>query len=162
MLPVIFAFGTALTTIVGTNIGAGRHDRAEQAAFYGVICAALLCGTTGGLLALFPDVWIPVFTDDAAAFETAKAYIQTVGPAYVFLGIGLVLYFASQGAGVMTWPIRAQMLRFIISVGGASLLVFRMEAGVEAVFALTAAALALYALINCVAVFGGAWRPAKG
>ena len=31
MLPVIFAFGTALTTIVGTNIGAGNYDRAELA-----------------------------------------------------------------------------------------------------------------------------------
>ena len=31
MLPVIFAFGTALTTIVGTNIGAGNYERAELA-----------------------------------------------------------------------------------------------------------------------------------
>ncbi len=158
MLPVIFAFGTALTTIVGTNIGAGNYDRAEAAGFYGVACSAILCGTAGGLLALFPNSWIPIFTDDAAAFAIARDYIRIVGPAYAFLGIGLVLYFASQGAGTMTWPIRAQILRFVLSVGGASLLVHQFDFGLNAVFITTVIALALYAGIISVAVLKGAWR----
>ena len=162
MLPVIFAFGTALTTIVGTNIGAGNYDRAEQAGRYGVACAAILCGVAGGGLALFPDSWIPFFTDDAAAYQTARDYIRIVGPAYAFLGIGLVLYFASQGAGTMTWPIRAQILRFILSVGGASLLVHQFGFGLNAVFITTVIALVLYAGIFSFAVFKGAWRPKPG
>ncbi len=159
MLPVIFAFGTALTTIVGTNIGAGNYDRAESAGFYGVACSAILCGTAGGLLALFPNSWIPIFTDDAAAFAIARDYIRIVGPAYAFLGIGLVLYFASQGAGTMTWPIRAQILRFVLSVGGASLLVHHFGFGLNAVFITSVIALVLYAGIISLAVFNGAWRP---
>ena len=75
MLPVIFAFGTALTTIVGTNIGAGNYDRAELAGRYGMTSAALICGTVGGFLALFPNLWIPIFTDDAGTFEVARSYI---------------------------------------------------------------------------------------
>lgn len=159
MLPVIFAFGTALTTIVGTNIGAGNYDRAESAGRYGVACAAILCGVAGGLLAVFPNTWIPIFTDDASAFAIARDYIRIVGPAYAFLGIGLVLYFASQGAGTMTWPIRAQILRFVLSVGGASLLVHQFGFGLNAVFVSTVIALALYAGIIAIAVFNGAWRP---
>ena len=85
MLPVIFAFGTALTTIVGTNIGAGNYDRAELAGRYGMTSAALICGTAGGFLALFPNLWIPIFTDDAGTFEVARSYIRIVGPAYAFL-----------------------------------------------------------------------------
>ena len=158
MLPVVFAFGTALTTIVGTNIGAGNIARAEQAAWYGVACTALLCGTVGGALAIFADVWIPVFTNDAVAFETAKNYIRIVGPAYAFLGIGLVLYFASQGAGAMAWPIGAMVLRFILAVGGASLLVQKYGIGVEAVFITAALSLTLYAFINSAAIYYGAWR----
>ncbi|MGB0478290.1 MAG: MATE family efflux transporter, partial [Parvibaculales bacterium] len=145
MLPVIFAFGTALTTIVGTNIGAGNYDRAELAGRYGMTSAALICGTVGGFLALFPNLWIPIFTDDAGTFEVARSYIRIVGPAYAFLGIGLVLYFASQGAGTMTWPIRAQILRFAISVGGAFFLVNYLAYGLNAVFIVTVIALALYA-----------------
>ena len=159
MLPVIFAFGTALTTIVGTNIGAGNYDRAELAGRYGMISAAFICGTVGGFLALLPNLWIPIFTDDAGAYEVARIYIRIVGPAYAFLGIGLVLYFASQGAGNMTWPIRAQILRFAISVGGAFFLVNYLGYGLNAVFIVTVIALALYAGIISIAVFNGAWRP---
>jgi putative MATE family efflux protein len=159
MLPVIFAFGTALTTIVGTNIGAGNYDRAEQAGRYGMTSAAFICGTVGGFLALFPNLWIPIFTDDAGTYDVARVYIRIVGPAYAFLGIGLVLYFASQGAGNMTWPIRAQILRFAISVGGAFFLVNYLGYGLNAVFIVTVIALALYAGIISIAVFNGAWRP---
>ncbi len=159
MLPVIFAFGTALTTIVGTNVGAGNYDRAELAGRYGMTSAALICGSVGGFLALFPNLWIPIFTDDAGTFEVARNYIRIVGPAYAFLGIGLVLYFASQGAGTMRWPIRAQILRFILSVGGAFFLVNYLGYGLNAVFIVTVIALALYAGIISIAVFNGAWRP---
>ena len=159
MLPVIFAFGTALTTIVGTNIGAGNYERAELAGRYGMTSAALICGTVGGFLALFPNLWIPIFTDDSGTFEVARTYIRIVGPAYAFLGIGLVLYFASQGAGTMTWPILAQILRFAISVGGAFFLVNYLGYGLNAVFIVTVIALAFYAGIISIAVFNGAWRP---
>ena len=158
MLPVVFAFGTALTTIVGTNIGAGNVVRAEQAAWYGVACTAFLCGTIGGLLALFPQYWIPAFTTDPIAYETAKGYIQIMGPAYAFLGIGLVLYFASQGAGAMAWPIGAMVLRFFIAVGGAGALISYYDYGIEAVFITAAISLVLYAGINCAAIYWGAWR----
>jgi Na+-driven multidrug efflux pump len=124
-----------------------------------MISAALICGSVGGFLALFPNLWIPIFTDNAGTFEVARKYIRIVGPAYAFLGIGLVLYFASQGAGTMTWPIRAQILRFVLSVGGAFLLVNYLGYGLNAVFTVTVVALALYAGIISIAVFNGAWRP---
>ena len=59
----------------------------------------------------------------------------------------------------MTWPIRAQILRFVLSVGGASVLVNYLGFGLNAVFAVTVVALALYAGIISIAVFNGAWRP---
>ena len=158
MLPVVFAFGAALTTIVGTNIGAGNVPRAELAAWYGVACSALLCGTVGILLAAFPSYWIPAFTNDPVAYETARGYIRIMGPAYAFLGIGLVLYFAAQGAGAMAWPIGAMIIRFILAVGGAQLLISQFDFGVEAVFITAAVSLAIYAGINAAAIYFGAWR----
>jgi len=136
-----------------------NYQRAEQAAWYGVASVALLCGVAGGLLALFPHSWIPIFTDDPIAFQAAKSYIQLVGPAYPFLGMGLILYFASQGAGIMTWPIRAMMARFILSVGGASFLVHYAGFGIEAIFAVSSLALVIYAGIIVTAIYRGAWRP---
>ena len=50
--------------------------------------------------------------------ETGTAYLRMVGPAYGFFGLGLSLYFASQGAGRLIWPLLAGMLRMVIAVGG--------------------------------------------
>ena len=40
-------------------------------------------------------------------WQTGAAYLRTVGPAYGFFGLGLSLYFASQGAGRLVWPLLA-------------------------------------------------------
>lgn len=159
MLPIIFAFGTALTTIVGTNIGAGNYDRAEAAGWYGVLCAGLFAGLTGSLLALFPSAWIPLFTQDPAVEAIANHYISIVGPAYAGLGIGLVLYFASQGAGAMKWPVIGMILRFIIAVGCAAAAILYFNAGLEAIFYSGAAGMVLYAAFIAIAIYRGAWRP---
>ena len=50
--------------------------------------------------------------------ETGAAYLRVVGPAYGFFGLGLSLYFASQGAGRLLWPLLAGLLRLVIAVGG--------------------------------------------
>ena len=57
----------------------------------------VLGGVIGTLLAVFPHVWIPVFTDDPMVYETAKGFIQIVGPCLAIHGVGWALYFASQG-----------------------------------------------------------------
>ena len=49
---------------------------------------------------------------------TGAAYLRIVGPAYGFFGLGLALYFASQGAGRLFWPLFAGLLRLLIAVGG--------------------------------------------
>ena len=43
--------------------------------------------------------------------ETGAAYLRIVGPAYGFFGLGLSLYFASQGAGRLLWPLLAGLVR---------------------------------------------------
>ena len=42
--------------------------------------------------------WLAVFSPDPRVIETGSAYLRIVGPTYGFLGLGLALYFASQGA----------------------------------------------------------------
>jgi len=158
MIPIVFSIGTALTTIVGTNVGAGAITRAERAGWWGSGFAAAIAGGTGIVLALLPDLWIPVFTDDSATYEVAKQYIQTVGPAYAFLGIGLVLYFASQGAAAMTWAIIGTILRFIVSVGLAAFWVNQTGGGLKDIFIAGAIGMVSFGLVIAVAVKMGAWR----
>ena len=39
--------------------------------------------------------------------DVGTHYLRIVGPFYGFFGVGLALYFASQGAGRMNWPLAA-------------------------------------------------------
>ena len=50
--------------------------------------------------------------------EAGSAYLRAVGPFYGFFGFGLALYFASQGAGRLLWPLLAASLRMAVAIGG--------------------------------------------
>ena len=50
--------------------------------------------------------------------EAGTAYLRAVGPFYGFFGLGMALYFASQGAGALKWPLLAGFYAPVIAVGG--------------------------------------------
>jgi putative MATE family efflux protein len=157
MTPIVFSIGTALTTVVGTSMGAGKVDRAERAGWVGAGLAAAIGGLIGVTLALIPGVWIPLFTDDLATQARTQIYIQWVGPCYVFLAVGLVLYFASQGAGRMRWPITATLTRFAVAMG-LSLFLLSQGGGYREVVIAAASGMTLYGLMIVIALWRGAWR----
>lgn len=139
-------------------MGSGNISRAETAGWIGSIWAGCIAGGVGLILAILPDVWIPAFTDDAETFRAAKDYIQIVGPAYAFLGIGLVLYFASQGAAAMTWPIAATILRFAASVGVAAIWVSVFGGALQVIFVSGAIGMVLFGTLIATGLKLGAWR----
>jgi putative MATE family efflux protein len=158
LIPLIFGLGAAMTTLVGTNIGAGNVVRAERIAWVGSSCAAGLAGMAGIVLALRPGLWVSLFTDDPAVWSAGAAFLQIVGPVFAFQGLGLSLYFASQGAGRVAWPVMATVLRFVVAIGGGALLVVYGGFGLEAAYAAIAAGMVLYGVITAASVAGGAWR----
>jgi Na+-driven multidrug efflux pump len=97
--------------MVGTCIGAGLRERAVRAAWTGAAIAGGLTGAIGVAAALFPYAWLSLFGDDPTMLSVGARYLQVVGPFYGFFGVGLALYFASQGAGRLGWPLIAAALR---------------------------------------------------
>jgi Na+-driven multidrug efflux pump len=84
------------------------------------------------------------------------AYLRSVGPAYGFFGLGLALYFASQGAGKLLWPLFAGMLRLLIAVGG-GWIALSLTGSLGWVFVALSVALVTYGLLLSSAVASGAW-----
>ena len=158
MIPLIFGIGTAMTSIVGANIGAKNIIRAETVGIYGGTSAGVVSIFIGLILALFPDAWIQFFTDDVKAFEVTKLYIQIVGPFYIFQGIGLSLYFASQGANAMKWPTIATIARFLIASIGGGISVHWLGYGIGSVFIASAIAMIIFGTMIFVSIKKGAWR----
>src|SRR5262249_5254769 len=115
-----------------------------------------LCGIIGLVGALFPLGWLSLFDENAAMLDAGSRYLRAVGPFYGLFGLGMALYFASQGAGRLAWPLIANLARLTIAaVGGA--LALRLSGNVSDVFFALAIALAVFGLVNAAAVAGGAW-----
>ncbi|MFX6918863.1 hypothetical protein ABTH79_19320, partial [Acinetobacter baumannii] len=79
-----------------------------------------------------------------------------VGPAYGFFGLGLSLYFASQGAGRLFWPLAAGTLRVAIALGGGWALL-AATGSLTWLFAALALGLVVYGIVLTTAVASGRW-----
>ena len=156
LIPLVFGFGAPLVAMVGTNIGAGERERALRTAWIGAVIAGGLCEAIGLCAAAFPEAWLKLFDKEPAMLEAGARYLQIVGPAYGLFGLGMALYFASQGAGRLLWPLLANITRLVIAAGG-GWLALRSSGQISELYIAQAAALAIFGLMIAAAVAGGAW-----
>ncbi len=157
-IPIVFGLGSGLVTMVGTSVGAGDRTRALRVAWVGAAMAAGITGTIGILAGLFPHAWLGLFTADPEVLAAGTRYLRVVGPCYGFFGAGLALYFASQGAGRLLWPLLAGFTRLVIAGVGGWLATGWLGGGLSGLFAAMAVALVVFGTINVAAVRLGAWR----
>ncbi|MDB5864185.1 MAG: mate efflux family protein [Betaproteobacteria bacterium] len=156
LVPLAFGFGGPLVALVGTNIGAGQRQRALRAAWIGAAIAAGLTELIGLCAAAFPHAWLTLFDTDPLMLDAGSRYLRTVGPFYGLFGLGMALYFASQGAGRLKWPLLANITRLAIAAGG-GWIALNASGELTHVFVAQSAALAAFGLINAAAVARGAW-----
>ncbi|WP_207791942.1 MATE family efflux transporter [Siccirubricoccus phaeus] len=161
LIPLVFGLGAPLVALVGTNIGAGQRQRALRIAMTGAGIAFLICEAVGIAAAIWPRAWLGLFGADPAMLDTGSAYLRLVGPTYGFFGMGLALYFASQGAGRLLWPLAAGFLRLVVAVAG-GFLAISLGTGLQGVFAALAVALVIYGALVGGLVGGGVWFRGDG
>lgn len=162
-IPLLFGLGTAAVTMVGTNIGAGKVERARRIAWTAALLAAAVTEAIGLLAALFPQAWVGIFSADPAVLAVGANYLRTVGPFYGLVGLGLLLYFASQGAGSVVWPVLAGSARLIIAALGGWLAVEFFGARLSALFGVVAASAIAFGGLIALAVLLRPWgrKPAS-
>jgi Na+-driven multidrug efflux pump len=156
MIPLAFGIGSALTALVGRAAGAGDWAGARRLAWMGGGLAFLLAGACGLAVALFPLPFARVFAANGDVAAIASVALGIIGPAYAFFGLGMAMYFASQGAGRMRWPVAAALSRFTLAVGGGALLAIPF--GLEGQFLGVALGLTAYGVLTAAGVRPGVWR----
>ena len=156
MVPLVFGLGAPLVAMVGTCIGAGLRERALRATWIGAALAFAMTSAVGLWAAAFPHTWLKLFSSDPQMLEAGTLYLRSVGPFYGFFGVGLVLYFASQGAGKLKWPVIGNLVRLAVA-GLGGWLALRWSGALTGVFIAQALALLLYGLTNASAIAAGAW-----
>lgn len=156
LVPLVFGLGAPLVALVGTNIGAGQRERALRVALTGGAIAFGLCEAIGLAAAIWPRAWLGLFGNDPGMLAAGVTYLHFAGPTYGFFGLGLSLYFASQGAGRLAWPLFAGFLRMAIAVGGGWAAWF-VTHDLRVVFAVLGLALFVYGSVLLSAIRAGVW-----
>jgi len=156
LVPLVFGLGAPLVTMVGTAIGAGYPGRALRTAWIGGGIALLLTEAIGLAAATFPLAWLSLFDTNPATLEAGSRYLRIVGPFYGFYGLALALYFASQGAGRLLWPVIGNLTRLAIA-SLAGWLALGLTRDLTHVFVAQSLALVAFAAINAGTIAGGVW-----
>jgi putative MATE family efflux protein len=156
LIPVVFGIGAPLVSLVGTNIGAGQKQRALRIALTGAALAFALTEVIGLTAAIWPERWLTLFSTQPDMINVGSAYLRIVGPTYGFFGLGLSLYFASQGAGRLFWPLACGVARVIIAVVG-GWVALRLTGSLDWMFAALALGLVVYGITVAAAIRSGGW-----
>lgn len=157
IVPLIFGFGAASTALVGVHFGANEISRAHRFGWTAAFYSAAMCGVIGVAAAFFPGVWTNLFTDSDAVRTASNEYLQIAGPFYACFGLALCLYFGSQGAGRVLWPVIAALLRVAVVLFGGIFLLRTEGSGPVDFFWLIAVGMATQAIVSGVAIRLGAW-----
>src|SRR4051812_40028928 len=155
---IAFAVGIASVPMVGMAIGAQKIARARRVAWVAGAVTFVSMGAVGTLAAIFPDLWVNIFTSDAGVRATSRQYLATAAPMYAFIGLSLSMYFSSQGAAKVLGPVLSQTARLIfIAVGGWWLSSHDATAG--QFFMLAASSMVLIGTLSTASVVLTRWGP---
>jgi putative MATE family efflux protein len=152
LIPLAFGFGTAIVAMAGTNWGAKQFPRARQIGWIGAATVGLTCAAVGLFFAVLPELWMRLFTADAEIIALGVSYLRTVGPFYGFYGLGMALYFATQGLGRPVVTVAANGLRLLVSAGAALFAVYVLKAGPVGAFMAIALGFVVYGALNVIAL----------
>jgi putative MATE family efflux protein len=97
-----WGLGNAAATMVGQNLGAGRPERAERAAWMAAFYNMIFLGIVGLLFIVFAERIVHLFTTQADVALYASSCLRTVSYGFLFYAYGMVLTNALNGAGD-TW-----------------------------------------------------------
>jgi putative MATE family efflux protein len=157
LIPISFGIGATLTALVGTNIGARQYARAQRLAWTGAAMAGGIAAVIGIVVAIWPELWLGLFTADPRALASGRHYLSIVGPAYGFFGVAMALYFASQGTGEMYWPVAANLTRITIAGGGSLLALDQFGWGVSGLYACVAVGIIAFSALLAFSTTRRAW-----
>ena len=100
----INSFTMAITTFIGQNLGAKKHDRAKQGARFGILAAVLMTALIGLLFYLLAPQLISLFDSTPAVVELGVRQARTITLFYGLLAFSHSVAAVCRGAGRAVVP----------------------------------------------------------
>ena len=105
-----FGVSNAAATLVGQNLGAGKADRAEAAAWKAGMYNTVCLGSVGAIFLLFAPQLIQFFTADPDVARYGVRCLRIVAAGFLFYGYAMVLTASFNGAGDTRTPTLINLL----------------------------------------------------
>lgn len=108
-LPVT-SFSMALTTFIGQNLGARRHDRVKKGARFGVLACACMSELLGLLIYWLIPTLIAAFNDTPEVIAYGTLHARTTTLFYFLLAFSHAIAGVFRGAGKSVVPMTVMMV----------------------------------------------------
>lgn len=92
-------FGTAVSTLVGQNVGARRLDRIKDIFRWAMLMAGGITLCVSVFAIVFPQLLLKMFVDDPTVMRTGVGYLHIVAFSYVFFAVMFVGNGVLNGSG---------------------------------------------------------------
>ena len=157
---VAFAVGIASVPMIGMAVGAEKLARARRIAWIAGLVSFIAVGAVASIIAVVPDLWVNIFTNDASVRDASRQYLSTAAPCYAFIGLAMSMYFSSQGAAKVLGPVLAQTARLVfIALGGLYLVTH--EGTAPNFFVLAASSMVVLGVLSSASVILTRWGPRR-
>lgn len=113
MLPAM-ALGTAVNSMAGQNIGAGKWDRVRQISIYGIVYNFAIMLLIAILIVFVAEWSIKLFIQETEAVTFGVKYLITIAFFYPFLGINFILNGVVRASGAMFQVLVLNIISFWI------------------------------------------------
>jgi Na+-driven multidrug efflux pump len=139
-------------------VGAGNVAQARRVAWISALIGGGFSQAVGIVAAVFPHAWLGIFSSDTAVLAHGADYLRIVAPFYGFVGVGLMLYFATQGAKRVAFSVLSGTARLTISFAGGWLTIKGLDAGLSALFAVVALSSVAFGGLIALSVYLRPWK----
>jgi putative MATE family efflux protein len=158
LLPA-FGVSNAAATLVGQNLGAGRPDRAQQAAitagWYNTACL----GAVGLVFLLFAPTIVSIFTSDPEVAPYGEECLRIIAAGFPFYGFAYVLIATFNGAGDTRTPTLINLFcLWVVEIPLAWVLAHHVGMGPAGVFTAATIAFTLMAALSVWVFRLGYWK----
>lgn len=157
-MPAI-GIGQACATLVSKYMGEKRLDKAEKSIIEGVRWSEIIMGSVGLVFIFFPQLIIPLFTNEPRIIETSVVCLRIIGILQFFDAVGITLWFALTGAGNTLFPaIVESTLLWGVTLPVSYIIGVKMEAGLLAPWAALSGQIILFSFIVTWKIKKGEWK----
>ena len=100
----ITCFSQSLSTFVGQNLGARKHNRVKKGVVFGIVCSCLAAETIGIVCYCFAPKLIGFFNSEPVVIDYGVRHMRTICLFYFLLALSHCIAGIMRGAGKATVP----------------------------------------------------------